>query len=43
MTTEDKAKEAIDRVLADAADEDEPLNRLKPLRDYIEQLMDKIL
>jgi len=29
-------------VLADASDEDELLNRLKALRDYIEQLMDKI-
>ncbi len=42
MTTDDQVKEAIDRVLADTDDEDELLNRLKALRDYIEQLMDKI-
>ena len=40
MTVDEQVKQAIDRMLTDASDE--LLNRLKALRDYIEQLMDKI-
>ena len=42
MTKDEEARKAINEVFADAVDEDETLNRLRALREYIEQLMDRI-
>ena len=42
MTKDEEARKAINEVFADAVDEDETLNRLEALREYIEQLMDRI-
>lgn len=42
MSKDEQARKAIDDVFTDSTDEDETLNRLKALREYIEHLMDRI-
>jgi len=42
MSKDEQAKKAIDDVFTDSDDEDETLDRLQALREYIEHLMDRI-